>query len=695
MTGLSSFINRLHLLKQIPIFSKLRWLELRKLARKSNLVEYKKGTVLRKEGDPPDYFYCLISGRLQAYSTSKSGQKQDVDFIHRGMHFGIISVLTGESHSMTFEAINDSVVLQISQEDFTAVLKTIPHLAIELSHDLSKRMRSKVKGTKTIFESSIISVYSPVQGTGSSTYAINLALNLEKETRKKVIFVSILSSQKTESSPLHSETTQASPHWKTEAISLNALLGDFEKIKTSIIKNDLPIDLLNVSFDPTDVSAKKQISPLVSILVGDYHYVIVDLPNDMDDVVFETLTQSDRVHLISSDRRKDFELIRHVIDQLEVNLRENFKAEKIKVIVRALHDKIYLSFEEIHKVLDYPVDKTLPFIHQDQLEMDINCKSLHFLRCPPKSEYSKAITQLAREIGGVLVGLVLGGGAALGVAHIGVLRVLEEENIPVDIVVGSSMGALIGGFWASGKSLEEIQNAAAEFHHKVNMLKLFDPVMPISGLIGGRAMKLWLKKHLGHATFYTCKIPFKVVTYDLIRREEIVIEHGSLVEAIRESIAIPGVIEPVRKKDQWIIDGGVLNPLPTNILASRGIKKIIAVNVLQSPEDVSEGYDIEQQERKKKQTVPFLKHPFHYIGFRLGNFFVKPFSPNIADIILRTLQATEYVIAEQSARQADVVIHPDLVGIKWFELDKYKELIKAGEQATRDRLPEIKKLIAE
>ena len=178
MGNLSSLINRLNLVKQIPIFEKLNWFELQKIARKSIVVEYKKGDLISEEGSPPDFFYCLVSGRLQAYTVTSIGKKENVDFIHRGMHFGIISVLTGENHSMSFEAINDSVVLKIPTSDFQAILKAIPHLGLELSQHLSRRIRRKVKGTKSIFESTVISVYSPVKGTGSSTYAANLALSL-------------------------------------------------------------------------------------------------------------------------------------------------------------------------------------------------------------------------------------------------------------------------------------------------------------------------------------------------------------------------------------------------------------------------------------------------------------------------------------------------------------------------------------
>jgi NTE family protein len=146
---------------------------------------------------------------------------------------------------------------------------------------------------------------------------------------------------------------------------------------------------------------------------------------------------------------------------------------------------------------------------------------------------------------------------------------------------------------------------------------------------------------------------------------------------------------------QMIIDGGVLNPLPTNVLAQMGIKKIIAVNVLQSPSHVAQGHQMDLKQRELTSKVKFWQDPMRYIGFRVGRFFTGLFIPNISDIIVRTLQASEYIIAEQSCRQANVVIHPNLVGINWFELYKVEELIRLGEEATMQQLPAIKELIKE
>lgn len=694
MNGLSSFLSRYNFVKQIPIFSKLNWFEQQKVARKARIVEYKKGEIIAKEGNPPDFFYCLLSGRLQVF-VERDGHKRVVDFIHRGMHFGVISVLTGENHSLSYEAINDTVALQIPKEDFNAILKAIPHLGVELSQVLSKRLRSQVKGQKNIFESSIIAFYSPVKGTGSSTFAVNLAVHMQHETKKKVIFVNIQPRNvEGEKSPL--EVVDASPHWKKQPIELNDIFGEPERLQSAIEKDMLNIHVINVTFDSKDPSIRKEIAPFVSALVGDYHYVIVDLPNDMDEVVMETLTQSDQVLLITNDRRKDLEQIKHVIENLKTALKEGFRHEKIKIVIRAAQSKVYLSFEEINKFIGYDVYGMLPYINPSDLKEKIKTNTFQFLKAEEGSDYNQSVKRIAREIGGVMVGIVLGGGAALGVAHIGVIRVLEREKIPIDMIIGSSMGALVGSMWSIGRNAKELEEIAREFQKSSNMLKLFDPpIIPISGLLRGGLISRWLRKHLGNKTFYSTKIPFKAVSYDLIHREEHVINSGSLVDAVRQSIAIPGVIKPVIKGDQVIIDGGVLNPLPTNVLSSLGIKKIIAINVLQSPLHVADGYDMQMHHERELDEIPFAKRPFYYVGRRILKLIGKPFNPNIADIIVRTLQASEYVIAEQSARLADIVIHPNLTGINWFELYKVDELIQRGEEATLAKLDQIKQLIAE
>ena len=670
MNDFSKIFNRFTEAKQIPVFRNLTWFELHTVAQKCTLVEYKKGETVCREGTPPDAFYCLVSGRLQMYNLLANGRKDNVEIILRGMHFGIISLFTGLSHSQTVEALNDSMVLKIPKDDFLLILKKIPHLGLEFSQSLSHRIRNKVTNDNSVFQSYIISIYSPVLGSGTSTYALNLALNLEKETGKKVILVTLSSD-------------------KRPAADLRDLIGDYKKIMENVTRGQLNIDLFPVVFDPQGEAITAEISQFVSALVNDYHYVIVDLPNDMDSAVMQTLTQSDIVQLITSSRPEDLRLTRQVIDALQDKLKEKFNRHDVQILISGKDVDRKLSSEDLHKILNHNVSAFLPAVEPQHLHKTVLGDKIAQVLSDPECDYARALKRIARRIGGVLVGLALGGGAALGVAHIGVIRVLEEENIPVDVVVGSSMGALVASIWAIGNNAEQLEQVAREFEKKKNILKLFDPVFPKSGFIGGRLIKLWLKKHLGNKTFYDTKILLKVISYDLIRRQEHVIEEGNLVDAVRESIAIPGVIEPILKGDQLIIDGGVLNPLPINVLRAMGIKKIIAVNVLQSPSDVSIGYELTKKKIAEEERIPFFKSPLQYIGVRLG----KMFYANIPDIILRTLQASEYVIAEQNALQANIVIHPELAGINWFELYEVDKLIKGGEEATRKKLPENKKLV--
>lgn len=709
MTALPSFFNKLSVIKQIPIFEGLNWFELNRIARRLDLVEYKKGDVICRQGDPADAFYAVVSGRVYSYTLNSAGQKEEVDFLLRGMHFGIISTLTGENHSHTYEVINDSVVIKINKDDFAHLLKGTPKLAVALSQSLSRRIRSHVTGTRSTQESSIIAVYAPVKGSGSSTYAVNLALALKAQTNKKVLLLSLSSDL---NDPL---------------VNLADIVYDHQKILNSIQKGKLPIDILGVKFDATDTGVLSRISQFVSAPANDYNYIVFDLPNQMDDIVLKTLVQSDIVHLVTLERELDLESTRRVIDHLSQQLKERFQAEKVQVIISGIQEEVSLKPDEIKKILNYDVFLRLPLLKTTEFKSEMVCDGMLVITVDPASEYFLVLQRLSRQISGSLIGLVLGGGAALGLAHVGIIRVLERENIPIDIVVGSSMGALIGSLWAIGYKADDLEKFAREFEKKSGMLKVFDPpferalimfilmllliifkhftlsffcmalaiplAIPISGLVRGEAIKLWLRGKLGDKHFHHTKIPFRAIAYDLYRRREIVIQEGSLVEAVSKSIAIPGVIRPIMEPDYMIIDGGVLNPLPTNVLVDLGVKKIIAVNVLQSPQEVSWGQDLELEHYRQQLRISFRKHPFKFIGFRFSLLMSKIFTPNIADIVVRTLQASEYILAEASGKQADVLIHPDLKGINWFELYEAAQLIKRGEEAATKHLSSIKALV--
>lgn len=683
----ASFLQRCSLVKKVPLFASFSWYRIQMIARNGDLFRYKKGDIVSRKGNAPDFVFFLLSGRLISYVPDERGGKANVEFVHRGMFFGIISALTGEAHSQSFEAMNDSLIFALPVDNFKKILKRIPDLGVKFSKSLSQRIRSHLTRTDLVGPTTIISVYSPIAGSGGSTYALNLASSLAKETAEHTALVSIRSQRATAASP--SAFDRVRPLWPLPPRDLPEI-ADLELVANVLHKTALGMDVLNVSFDPADPLIVDRIADFVNGFIGEYRYVVVDLPSELDDAVIKTLSQSDLIHLIMARKRGSLENGRMILNRLESVFQESFSEERIKVIIGAVQGQGDISEGAARLFLDYQVSAFLPEIKEEDLVSQVNEPALHFWAISHHASYAKAVTRISRQISGVSVGLVLGGGAAFGLAHVGVIKVLEEENIPVDFIVGSSMGALIGSLWAVGYKASELEKMAYEFRDKSALLKLLDFVFPLSGLISGKAITSWLFSKFDQKTFQDVCIPIKIVAYDLIHRQDIIIESGTLVDAVRKSISIPGVLQPVVSNDQLIIDGGVMNPLPTNVLVDAQVRKIIAVNVLQSPDDVIKSYRLTQKIIQRSLREPFLKDPWFFIEFRIKFWVNRVFFPNISDIIVRTLEASESVIAEQSARAADVLIHPDLVGLNWYELYQAETLIKRGEEATRAQLPRIK-----
>lgn len=180
-----------------------------------------------------------------------------------------------------------------------------------------------------------------------------------------------------------------------------------------------------------------------------------------------------------------------------------------------------------------------------------------------------------------MLGLVLGGGAAKGYAHIGVLKVLEEEGIKPDLIVGASMGALIGGFYAAGYTAQELADVARAIDSSRKRW-LFTWQLSKKGFVDGDNVVKYMEKYLDNKKMEKLPIKFAVVTSDIEQYNEVIIDKGDLIKAIRAAISIPGIFTPVEYKGRILIDGGFVNPLPIRVAQKLGATKIIAVNVLRT-----------------------------------------------------------------------------------------------------------------
>ena len=259
-----------------------------------------------------------------------------------------------------------------------------------------------------------------------------------------------------------------------------------------------------------------------------------------------------------------------------------------------------------------------------------------------------------KMIGKKKVALVLSGGAALGCAHIGVIKVLQEYNIPIDIVVGTSMGGVVGAGYAVGLTHEEMADLATNFR-TFNFLDLnFD----ISGMFSGKGVMKTINKFLPEGNIEDLPIKFACVASDLVSEKPVVLDKGPIRDAVRATISIPGVFTPTYDDNKILVDGGILNNMPEDVAVKMGADIIISCDVLD----------------KFKVTQ-------------------KPKTP--VDSIMYSMILSAKEMQKFKSTYANLTIKPNMTGITPFSFtaDKSALAIKRGERATRACIEEIKQLV--
>ena len=259
--------------------------------------------------------------------------------------------------------------------------------------------------------------------------------------------------------------------------------------------------------------------------------------------------------------------------------------------------------------------------------------------------------------GGPKIALVLGGGAARGFAHVGVIRALEQEKIPIDMIIGTSVGSLIGAIYASDRNSFELEWTAFTLEKD----DLFDygifSAITGMGLAKGDKLEEFVRTKIPTANIEDLKIPFAAVATDLNRGKRVVLDKGSVARAVRASSAIPGVFNPVDYQGKLLVDGGVMDNIPISVAREKGADIVIAV-------DISE----------------------HLANFNLTN---------IVDVVLQAVNIMFNENTKYKKKDADVLITPAVGNVGMLDFTQKKRCMEAGIEATRKSMPEIKKKIEE
>jgi len=287
------------------------------------------------------------------------------------------------------------------------------------------------------------------------------------------------------------------------------------------------------------------------------------------------------------------------------------------------------------------------------------------------------------------IGLALSGGAAKGLAHIGVIKALEEAGIQVDYIAGSSMGALIGAAYASGVPIDTLEKIAIDTDWKT-AAKLFVPGFSTSGLINGKKVKEFLYTFYGDKKIEDLPIPFAATATDISTGKLFVINKGNLLEAVRASISIPVVFTPVKYKDVFLVDGGLVNPVPIDVVREMGADFVIAVHVIHAglPSQEKEYIEITNLNNEKKKLVT-LENLSRQIAEYLNKTEdeaddTKPDKknepPKITQISQNTIRIAQDVIANLQIElyRPDLVIEPDTRCINLYEFYRGQDAIEIG-----------------
>jgi NTE family protein len=305
------------------------------------------------------------------------------------------------------------------------------------------------------------------------------------------------------------------------------------------------------------------------------------------------------------------------------------------------------------------------------------------------------------------VGLVLGSGSSRGWAHIGAIEALEEENIPIDYIVGCSIGSYIAALYASG-SMNSLKQFVLSMDGK-KVFSYFDIVFPRSGLLDAtKKLKEFFSIHTDAKNFADLKIPVAMIATDLETGDKVVLKSGDLLNALRATMSIPGLFAPTEVKGRWLVDGGLVDPVPVGVARAMGADIVIAV-------DLNSGLVSRKNLRKKKNDIEKKSDDRH--GYKkelmkkLSDYNEKTgvkFKNKINELlkierstpyILETVTTSIGIMQERITRinlavePPDILIQPRLGELRMMDFDHVEHAIEEGYIEVKEKIEDIKRLL--
>jgi NTE family protein len=643
-------------LKNLPLLALLPPRALKDLLDHSTIETYRKGQVLFQEDDPCENVYRILSGRCESYQIRGDGTLKHLAILGPGDFLGEPD-LSGQRHQgACARVITDSVLQKIPCADMRLLLTRKTPFAAAVTENIPS---TAIEESAVRHSGRIIAAFSFSKSLPNKLMIERLAQSLFAETAESVLLLRIISSKEAPAT----------------CGALDGIVdGDFH-FRQSLPKANGSVARLSLKITGSAREAE-HVAPLLSILSRHFDYVLVEADTENISLapLLEFVIQADASYLFIHPEERDLSQFDSFLGNLRSRARGNCSDINPVICLAAgerFDDSLKLNNGNAHAfVHDCPVSPTNGFV----LTVE-------------KSRFTLDIRRLAREIGHCRIGLALSAGGAKGLAHIGVIQVLEENGIEVDVIAGSSMGAYVASVWAAGCDGQQMEKLAREVEGRWGRWKLIDPCFPPrKGFIRGKAVIARLRRTLGDAHFSDLVRPLRIVATDLNTLDRVIFCSGEVTQAVHASSAIPGVCVPVEIDGETYIDGGVAEPLPVDVLSEMGVDKIIAVNALPP----SAFLRCCREKQKEQAEILSKQEGALNLVNRQVNFFA---NGNILDILMGAVHGAQIRVAELAGRKASVVLRPLAIDAEWHDFNHPQKYIELGRQVALKHLDELKALV--
>jgi NTE family protein len=635
----------LDFLASIPIFSFFTRPELEAAQKLFHEVTFAKDDVVVRIGEPGDTFFVVLDGELEVWDASVPPRQTGT--LKKGDFFGEMALLQGGKRTATVKAARRAPLLAVDKPAFDQLFLKNPKAIEYFARILSKRLAGVTRAERIRRATTTISVASPHSLKGETIVAFSLAVLLKELTKTEVVFVEVQpSGDEPDSTVLDLLADSVSSASNKYALPRNST-GPVQ------LKVTVPLDLNETQYGDL-------VSNLVSRLSDHFSFIIFDLGSHAQPLIDSAPAYSD-VFVTIVDTPGD---------ETGIADPRSMRIHKVINLFNAGSRPLPISSSEPF-VIPYSAIFGRPM-----------AEAAEYVRANPRSATALPLYRLANKMLGTSIGLALGGGAAFGLAHLGVLKVLEDDGVLVDLVAGCSQGSIISIGYAAGLSVAEMISIARELGAKKNFLFASDPTFFTKpGILSGQRFVTMMRPYLkGKETFEQLLLPCRTVATDIETGERVAIGSGRLETAFRASSSVPMVMAPLKEGERCLVDGGVADPVPAEIASEMGADITVAVNVVP---------------RMKRGVENALSYWYRRLNAfnPLTYFGASQDMPSLFDIVMNSMQILQYELGNFKAITADVLINPDLSDFTWIEYYRADELIDRGAEAAQRALPAIKKAV--